>query len=567
MAKGSKSDDQKKAEAELDDQTNILPPRRLLVVYGSLSVVVMLSFLDQSGIGVMLPSIGRDLNAQNTITWAATSTLIANTTFQVLYGRMSDIFGRKSIYLGALLLLFVADLLCGFAKTATQLFVFRGFAGVATAGLQSLTMIIVSDIVSLRQRGKYQGILGSSVGFANITGPFLGALIVDRATWRVFYWILGPLSLVCLVSSYLIVPDKHKGGNHKEKLKKVDFIGILLSSIATIFLLVPVSSGGTSFAWNSPLVISFFCIAGVASIFFLYSQWKIATLPMMPLRLFTNKICGAMFAQVFLVGLFYFSQINLLPAYYQNVHGYSRIVSAALLVPMVAVQSVVSTCAGLYMSKTGHYGSVVYIGYSAMAIGAAIQCGVFTEHSNPGLGVLALLIQGVGTGCTFQPTLVALQANTAVTDRAVTISVRGWIRALGGAVGLAICSSLLSNILKKNIPSSLPENIKNQMANSAFAVPDLSGISDTDIEAVRHAYFVANRSVFIFFVPVTAIALFLCVLIKDTGLDRAGVNKPKAPKKKEALTPANDDSEELDNNPVENIVRGVDKDVEKATVR
>ncbi|KAK9368387.1 major facilitator superfamily domain-containing protein [Lipomyces kononenkoae] len=163
---------QREAEAGLQDQMNLLPRAKLLAVFAALSGVFIISYVDQSCLGVLLPTIGRDLHAERSVSWASTSTMIANTTFQALYGRLSDVFGRKYIYLPALFLLFLSDLLCGFAQTPTQLYVFRGFSGIATGGISALTMIIVSDVVTLRQRGKYQGILSSCVGIGNTTGPF-----------------------------------------------------------------------------------------------------------------------------------------------------------------------------------------------------------------------------------------------------------------------------------------------------------------------------------------------------------------------------------------------------------
>lgn len=147
---------QREAEKSLHDQTNILPIGQLLVVFSGLAVSTLISFVDQNGISVTLPTVSKELHAQDTISWAGTSSLIANTIFTVLYGRLSDIFGRKVVFIGTLLLLCIADLLCGLAVDAPMFYVFRGVAGIAGGGVTSLTMIIVSDVVTLEERGKYQ---------------------------------------------------------------------------------------------------------------------------------------------------------------------------------------------------------------------------------------------------------------------------------------------------------------------------------------------------------------------------------------------------------------------------
>ncbi|KAK9368389.1 major facilitator superfamily domain-containing protein [Lipomyces kononenkoae] len=343
------------------------------------------------------------------------------------------------------------------------------------------------------------------------------AAVIDHTTWRVLFWVMGPCALLGLVIAYPIIPTNFKGGDYRHKLKQVDTPGILLSSI---FLLIPVSSGGTEYAWNSPLIISFLCISAVAAIAFVYVEWKVSLLPMIPLRLFNSKICTAMYVQIFFSGCTYYVQLNFLPGYYQNVRGYSNMTSAALTIPLVLAQALTSVNAGTFMTKTGRYGPLLYFGYAMLTIGTAIQCATFNLTMYPAVLVIALVLQGVGIGCTFQTTLVALQANSAKTDRAIIISVRGLIRSLGGAAGLAIASALLSNVLLKNIPTYLPPDVRSMMEHSVYATPDMTSLSYEERITVAHAYRIAYRAVFIFFVPCMALSLTACLFIKDSGLER-----------------------------------------------
>jgi len=159
-----------KMVVQIHDQTNILPRAKLLIVFAALASTMLITYIDQSAIGVALPAIGKDLNSSSTIVWAGTSSMIGNTVFQVLYGRLSDIFGRKHIMIAALGLLTLADLLCGFAKSGPQLYGFRGLAGVANGGIMAICMMIVSDVVTLEERGKYKT---SNLPFKNIILMFL----------------------------------------------------------------------------------------------------------------------------------------------------------------------------------------------------------------------------------------------------------------------------------------------------------------------------------------------------------------------------------------------------------
>lgn len=156
MANESSSQRVEKEEAKLHDQTNILPKRQLILVFSIMSIAMLVCVMDQNGISVLLPDIAKDLDAKDSVTWAGTSALIANTVFQVLYGRLSDLFGRKNILLSALLLLALSDLACGLSVNSTMLYIFRGLAGVANGGIASLSMMIVSDVVTLQERGRYQ---------------------------------------------------------------------------------------------------------------------------------------------------------------------------------------------------------------------------------------------------------------------------------------------------------------------------------------------------------------------------------------------------------------------------
>lgn len=276
----------KDLEAALHDQTNLLPLRELLKVFFTMSLCLCVCFIDQNGIGVLLPSIARDLNAQSTIAWAGTSALIANTVFQVLYGRLSDLFGRKYIFVSALVLLSISDLIVGLAPNSTVLYIFRGLAGVANGGIVSLTNMIVSDVVTLQQRGKYQGILGSMIGVGNAVGPLIAAGFAQHLTWRGLFYLLAPLVLCAAALSFWVLPSTMPKVKFRETVRKVDFWGLFTGSAAIILLLIPISEGGHEKPWDSPEIITMLTVGGVCAVLFVLVEWKVAKLPMMPCKCF-----------------------------------------------------------------------------------------------------------------------------------------------------------------------------------------------------------------------------------------------------------------------------------------
>lgn len=232
-----------RAEQSLHDQVNILPRRQLIAVFCILSVTLLINFIDQNGISTILPTIAADLDAGDTISWAGTSSLLANTTFSMLYGRLSDIVGRKTVFLTAIAMLGLADLLCGLSQNATMFYICRAIAGIGSGGTINLSMIIISDVVTLEQRGKYQGITGSMVGLGNVIGPFLAAAISSKTTWRAFFWMLSPCSALTFVLSFFYLPSKPPTTSFAESVKKVDWLGTLTSSSGIVLLLIPISGG------------------------------------------------------------------------------------------------------------------------------------------------------------------------------------------------------------------------------------------------------------------------------------------------------------------------------------
>ncbi|KAH0163053.1 putative major facilitator superfamily transporter, partial [Aureobasidium melanogenum] len=504
----------KDLEAAIHDQTNLVPLRERLTIFFTLAFCMFLCYVDQNGITVLLPSIARDLNAADTIAWAGTSALIANTVFQVLYGRLSDLFGRKKIFVGCVIVLAAADLVCGLTPNKEVLYVFRGISGVANGGIVALVNMIMSDVVTLQQRGKYQGIIGSFIGLGNAAGPLIAAAFTQHSTWRGLFYLNAPLCVVAACLAAYTLPQSMPKVNFRETIAKIDWIGLFFSTVAIILVLIAISDGGHGTPWDSAETISMLVIGGVCAIAFIIVEWKFAKLPMMPLEMWKNKSVACMLVQSFLLGMNYYSLIYYLPLYYQNVGGYDVMRSAVLILPLVFVQATFSALGGQYMSFIGHYIEVIFVGFVLWTLGSGLLVSLGADSPVGHICGFIILV-GFGCGCTFQTTNTAMQAHCPKSQRAVVISNRMLLRQLGGAVGLAICSAISGNVLK----SSLPPNLQ-YIADSTFAVPPLNTLSAADRASISNAYADASRTVFIFCVAVIGIALLLTFFITDKGLKR-----------------------------------------------
>jgi MFS family permease len=415
-----------------------------------------------------------------------------------------------------------------------MLYVFRGLAGVANGGITSLAMMIVSDIITLKERGKYQGILGSFVGLGNMVGPFIAAAFVQHSTWRGIFWLISPLAaLLCILCFFILpTPKDAPSVDFKAVSAKIDYWGIITGSIAIVLILIPVSGGGTYFAWDSPMVITMLVIGGCCMLAFLFVEHRVALLPMMPCKFLVTlvfremltrqvslfkhtPVCVLLLQNLFL-GIVFYSQTYYLPLYFQNARQMSPIMAATLLLPLQCAQMTASVVSGQYISRRERYGEVIWSGFFLWTLGVGLTCMFDLETSN-GAIVGTLLIQGSGVGFIFQPTLVALQAHCTKAQRAVVISNRNFLRSLGGAIGLAISATTLQNSLKKAMPVEFAS-----LASFTYNVPDFDtlGASPAQVRSILEAYAKASRTVFIMNVPFMALCLVGCLLIKDHGLSR-----------------------------------------------
>ena len=224
----------------IDDQTSRLPFRRLMLVYACLATAYFTSTLDINAVATALPVIGNSLNAGSTITWAGTAYLMGQAAMQPLYGRLSDVFGRKLILMLSLGFIIFGGLLCGFAQTPTWLYICRAISGVGGGGVSSVVQIVVSDLVSMRDRGKYQGLLSTAIGLGSCTGPFIAAEMLRRGgeAWRWIFWMPPIMASVCVVGMYFLLPLKPVTGSWSDKLRKIDWAGLVLVVTAMVFLLV-----------------------------------------------------------------------------------------------------------------------------------------------------------------------------------------------------------------------------------------------------------------------------------------------------------------------------------------
>ncbi|KAI4660430.1 uncharacterized protein J4E78_005133 [Alternaria triticimaculans] len=516
-------DDDKSDAASIGGQRNTMTSTQLRIAIPALSVCLFVSFIDQTSVSTATPAIAVDLNTGTATSWIGTSFLIASTAFQLINGRLSDIFGRKNLLLISLMLMALGDLGCGFARTSVQLFVLRAIAGIGGGGINSLVMIIVSDITTLQNRGKYQGWLGAVIALGNGAGPFLGGAIVEGATWRWVFWIIPIMTVPTSMVILFFLPLKHRSGDYLAKVKKIDYGGMVLNIASTLLLLIPLSGGGVTYAWGSPFFIACTVTGAVLGILFVLHQWKLVALPIMPLRLYRAPHCWALYLQTFLIGLAYFGNFFYLPIYFQSVLRYSPLASGALILPVVITTSFASIASGQYMNRVASYMHCILAGFALWTLGSGLTL-LFDRDTGLAVLIVVLIIEGAGIGLTLQPTLVGMYANSRNEDRAVTTGLRNFIRTIGGAFGLVISGVILSNTLSRDLSKQpfVSDTLMAQLTSSTYDL-DKFGLSIDQKEEVFDTYMLGLHYIFIFFTVCSGLGLALTFWVGNTSL--------KAPKK------------------------------------
>ncbi|PYI24323.1 cephamycin export protein cmcT [Aspergillus violaceofuscus CBS 115571] len=434
------------APITFNEQTNYVPRKTIITIFLACSTVDLIAIMDQTTLAASLSIIGEALDASDKTSWISGGYFVTSTCFQLLYGRLSDVWSRKHVLYAGLAIFFFGSLAASLAQTATQLIIFRAFTGIGGGGLVTVVQLIVSDVVPLRTRGKYQGILGAVVALSNGLGPVIGGLLATHASWRWIFRLNLPLTALTVCCVMFFLPLRKVTGDWKRKLQAIDFFGALLALGGTSLLLLGLTWGGGERPWRSAPVVGTITGGGLLCVTFVVWQWKGTAYPLVPMHIFRSGIVNGACITMFLHGWNILVQLYYIPVFYQLAMGYSALKAAAMLLPITIMASVSSTLSGLVVHWLGRYRESILFGWVAWAVGLGLFS---TLDASSGLGkqIGYALLTGVGLGNTLQPALIAIQAGVARRDMAVTTSFRNFTRNLGGTLGLAIAGTILTNLL------------------------------------------------------------------------------------------------------------------------
>jgi EmrB/QacA subfamily drug resistance transporter len=404
---------------------------------GSLMICMFLAALDQTVVATATPTIVGELNGIESVSWLVTAFSLTAGIATPLYGKLSDMYGRKRLYLSAIALFLIGSALCGLAQSMAQLIAFRAFQGIGAGGLMVLTMTIAADIATPRERAKFQGVFGAVLGLASIAGPVVGGYLTDHVSWRWIFYLNLPLGAVALAVAFAVLRLPSRTSPHR-----IDWPGAVLISGVLTCLTLFASWGGSAYAWSSPVVIGLGVGAVLLSALFVLVE-RTAEEPVLPLGLFRDRTVAIITVTVVLMATGMVGAATFLPLYLQLATGASASDSGLLLLPLMAGMIVTSALAGRVVTRLGTYKWLVVSGAALSALAGYLFSTMGLETSPVTSGVYMVLF-GAGLGMTMQNLLMAVQSAAPAADRGAVTSAAGFARNVGGAVGVAVLGGVFS---------------------------------------------------------------------------------------------------------------------------
>ena len=432
-------------------------------------LVFILSALDQTIVSTAMPKIIEHLKGIELYAWVTTAYMLTSTVMMPIFGKLGDLFGRKVVFIIGVGLFLLGSALCGLSgefgtlpvlgSGMVQLVVFRGFQGIGGAALFSTAFSLVADLFSPRERGKYLGLFGGVYGVASAVGPLIGGFFTDHGTitlygieiagWRWVFYVNLPVGFFSLYIIARYMPQlAHK------LTGKIDFLGAALFICSAVPALLALTWAGSTYAWDSAVIVALFAGSAVALVLFVYVESKV-TSPILPLGLFVNKVFTIANAAGFFIGMSFIGVVMFLPLFTQLVQGISATKSGITMLPIMVGMIGASTLSGQLVSRTGHY-KVYIVGGTVLMVADLLLMWDIGPTTTPTALALRMFVVGIGMGPSQSLFNLVVQNAVPVTQIGIATAASNFFRQMGQVVGLAVFGTLLTLNLQAEMPKSMP---------------------------------------------------------------------------------------------------------------
>lgn len=496
--------------AVIAESTPPTDTRRILPVFAGLLVAMLLSSLDQTIFSTALPTIVGELDGVNHMLWVTTGYLVAATIMMPIYGKLGDLIGRKGLFIGALSVFVIGSVIGGAAQDMTWLIIGRTVQGIGGGGLMILSQAIIADVVPVRERSKYMGVMGAVFGISSIAGPLLGGWFTESVGWRWAFWINIPLGLIAiaLAAVFLKLP------RHSVKVR-FDVWGTLTMAIAVTSIILVASWGGTEYDWNSPTILWLIATALGFSALFVLAEYKAAE-PIIPLSLFRSRNFVLATSAGLFIGVAMFGTLAYLPTYLQMVTGVNATVSGFMMLPMIAGLMASAITTGFLASKTGRYKWMPIASMIVISVGLWLLS-TLTVDTPLWLLMSYLFVVGAGIGLSMQILILVVQNSFPDSQVGTATASNNFFREIGASLGGAVVGAIFTSRLTDLLTERMPAGSGTGDAN-AFTPAAVNALPDQIREVIVGAYNDALTPVFAMLIPMVLVGLILVSFIKEVPL-------------------------------------------------